>query len=82
MMDMLHLSEDQKKALREEIHAFYLEERGEDIGIIHQEGILDLFLERLAPMIYNKALDDAKYWYSRRLQDIEDDFYELYKDVR
>lgn len=82
MTDMLHLSEDQKKALREEIHAFYLEERGEDIGIIHQEGILDLFLERLAPMIYNKALDDAKYWYSRRLQDIEDDFYELYKDVR
>ena len=82
MMDMLHLSEDQKKALREEIHTYYLDERGEDIGIIHQEGILDLFLERLAPMIYNKALDDAKYWYSRRLQDIEDDFYELYKDVR
>ena len=82
MMDMLHLSEDQKKALREEIHTYYLNERGEDIGIIHQEGILDLFLERLAPMIYNKALDDAKYWYSRRLQDIEDDFYELYKDVR
>lgn len=82
MMDMLHLSEDQKKALREEIHTYYLDERGEDIGIIHQEGILDLFLERLAPMIYNKALDDAKYWYSRRLQDIEDDFYELYKDMR
>ena len=82
MMDMLHLSEDQKKALREEIHTYYLNERGEDIGIIHQEGILDLFLERLAPMIYNKALDDAKYWYSRRLQDIEDDFYELYKDMR
>ena len=82
MMDMLHLSEDQKKALREEIHTYYLDERGEDIGIIHQEGILDLFLERLAPMIYNKALDDAKDWYSRRLQDIEDDFYELYKDMR
>lgn len=82
MTDMLHLSEDQKKALREEIHTYYLNERGEDIGIIHQEGILDLFLEHLAPMIYNKALDDAKYWYSRRLQDIEDDFYELYKDMR
>ena len=76
---VIQLSEEQKKALREEIHAYYLDQRGEDIGIILQEGLLDLFLEELAPIVYNKALDDAKLWFSRRMDDVEADFYGLYK---
>ena len=79
MKNIIKLTEEQRKALKEEIHAYYLDEREEDIGILQQEGLLDLFLEQLAPMIYNKALDDAKYWYSRRMEDVEGDFYELYK---
>lgn len=79
MKNIIKLTEEQRKALKEEIHAYYLDEREEDIGILLQEGLLDLFLEQLAPMIYNKALDDAKYWYSRRMEDVEGDFYELYK---
>ncbi|MDY3109114.1 MAG: hypothetical protein SOW50_03875 [Lachnospiraceae bacterium] len=30
--------------------------------------------------MYNKALDDAKMWFSRRMDDVETDFYELYKN--
>ncbi len=63
----------------EEIHAYYLDERGEDIGLIHQQGLYDLFLQNLVPVIYNKALDDAKYWITRRLEDVESDYYELYR---
>ena len=77
---VIQLSEEPKKALREEIRAYYLDQRGEDIGIILQEGLLDLFLEELAPIVYNKALDDAKLWFSRRMDDVEADFYELYKN--
>ncbi|MCQ2211993.1 MAG: DUF2164 domain-containing protein [Paludibacteraceae bacterium] len=77
----IKLSDEQKKALKEEIHAYYLDERGEDIGIIHQEGLVDLFIDRLAPIIYNRALDDAKLWISQRLDDMNSDYYELYKDT-
>lgn len=77
----IKLTDEQKKSIKEEIHTYYLEERGEDIGIIHQEGLFNLFMEQLAPVIYNKALDDAKFWYSRRMDDMESDFYELYKEV-
>lgn len=77
----IKLSNEQKKALKEEIHAYYLDERGEDIGIIHQEGLVDLFIDRLAPIIYNRALDDAKLWISQRLDDMNSDYYELYKDT-
>ena len=57
--NVINLSDEQKKAIKDSIHAFYLDEHGEDIGIIHQEGLLDLFMEQLAPVVYNKALDDA-----------------------
>ena len=80
MNRVMKLTEEQRKAIKEEIHAYYLDERGEDIGIILQEGLLDLFLEQLAPIIYNKALDDAKLWFSRRMDDINSDYYELYKE--
>lgn len=77
----IKLSDEQKKALKEEIHAYYLDERGEDIGIIHQNGLVDLFIDRLAPIIYNRALDDAKLWIFQRLDDMNSDYYELYKDT-
>lgn len=79
---MLQLSDNQKKQIKDAIHAYYLDERGEDIGVIHQEGLFDLFVEELAPIVYNKALDDAKRWFTGRMNDMEADYYELYKDVK
>jgi uncharacterized protein (DUF2164 family) len=38
-------------------------------------------METLGKQIYNKALEDAKYWYSKRMEDVEADFYTLYKPV-
>lgn len=81
-MDKFKIMDEQKKQIMSAIHAYYLEERGEDIGILHQEGLYDLFVEELAPVIYNKALDDAKFWFSRRMDDVESDYYELYKEDR
>ncbi|MCI9215735.1 MAG: DUF2164 domain-containing protein [Dorea sp.] len=76
----MKISEAQKKKLNEEIKAFYLDERGEEIGIIEQMQLLDLFEQKLAPVIYNKALDDAKRWYSQMMDNLESDFYALYKN--
>lgn len=81
-MNNFKISDETKKEILDSIHAYYLEERGEDIGILHQEGLYDLFVEELAPVIYNKALDDAKFWFSRRMDDVESDYYELYKEDR
>ena len=56
---IVKLNDVQKKQILSEIKAFYLDVRGEEIGMIEEQQILDLFCEHLAPMIYNKALDDA-----------------------
>lgn len=78
----VNLTEEQKKAIMEQIHSFYLEEYDEDLGIIKQQRILDLFVEELAPIVYNKALDDAMLWYKRQQENLEADFYSLYKEMR
>ena len=75
----IKLSDEEKKKICEEIAAFYLEERDEEIGIIAQQQILELFMESLAPIIYNRALDDVKVWYSRQQDNLDSDYYMLYK---
>ncbi len=77
---MFILSGEEKKKILEEISAFYLDVRGEEVGIIERQQILELFLENLAPLIYNKALDDTFRWYQRVQENMEADFYSLYQD--
>ncbi len=77
---MFILSGEEKKKILEEISAFYLDVRGEEIGIIERQQILELFLENLAPLVYNKALDDTFRWYQRMQENMEADFYSLYQD--
>ena len=76
----IRLSDTQKKQLKAEIKAFYLDERGEDIGMIEQMQLLELFEQKMAPLIYNKALEDAKKWFLQKMDYMESDYYELYKN--
>lgn len=77
----IKLNDDQKKQIAAEIKAFYLDVRGEEIGIIEQQQILELFCEHLAPIIYNKALDDSLHWLKQQIGNLEADYYMLYKDI-
>ena len=70
----------QKEKLKEEIKIFYSSERGEEIGIIEQMQLLHLFEEKLAPVVYNKALDDAKRWFTQMMDNMDADYYALYKN--
>ena len=80
-LSQIKLSDSQKEKLKAEIRTFYLDERGEEIGMIEQMQLLELFEQRLAPVIYNKALDDAKRWYAQLLDNMESDYYTLYKNT-
>ena len=79
-LPQIKLSESQREKLNEEIKAFYLDERGEEIGMIEQMQLLELFEQKMAPIVYNKALDDARVWYGRMMDNAEADYYALYKN--
>jgi uncharacterized protein (DUF2164 family) len=76
----IRLSDSQRKQLNDEIKAFYLDERGEEIGMIEQMQLLELFEQKMAPIIYNRALDDAKKWFAQMMDHMESDYYALYKN--
>jgi len=78
---LLNLSSDEKRNLINEIQNFFDEERGEEIGIIAAEEVLEFFMDNLGGKIYNKALDDARIWTKKRLEDIDIDYNMLYKSV-
>ncbi len=79
-LSQIKLSDSQKEKLNAEIKAFYLEERGEEIGMIEQMQLVELFEQKLAPVIYNRALDDAKRWFSQMMDNVDADYYALYKN--
>lgn len=79
-MDMLN--EQEKSQMCDEIAAFFKEEHDLELGVIGTGRILDFFQEMLGDRIYNKALDDAKKFYEKYADNMETDYYALYKDVR
>lgn len=78
----VELNKEQRIQMGKEIEAFYLDVRDESIGMIEKEQLIDLFTDLLAPVVYNKALDDAHKWYQHMQENLESDYYTLYKDLR
>lgn len=62
--------EERNKAI-EDIIAFYVTERNEEMDIIGANDILDTFLQDIAPTIYNKAIDDAKNLFKKQSEDTD-----------
>ena len=77
----IRLNDEQKKRLASEIKAFYLDVRGEEIGMIEEQQLIDLFCEHLAPIVYNKAVDDSMHWLKEQFGNLETDYYLLYKEL-
>lgn len=65
-----------------EIAVFFKEEYELELGVIGTGKILDFFQEMLGDRIYNKALDDAKRFYGMYADNMEADYYALYKDIK
>lgn len=79
---MYPFEEKEKTQMCDEIAQFFREEYDMDLGIIGTGRILDFFQEMLGNRIYNKALDDAKRFYGKYADNMETDYYALYRDVR
>lgn len=79
---MYAFDEKTKKQMCDEIELFFREEYDLELGIIGTGRILDFFQEILGDRIYNLALDDAKKFYEKYADNMETDYYALYRDVK
>ena len=53
-----------------EIKKYFLEEKDEDLGDLASDMVLDFFIEKLAPEIYNQGIQDAYGFMKDRTEDV------------
>jgi uncharacterized protein (DUF2164 family) len=75
------LDDHARKAALHHIKVYFDEERDEDLGDLAAGLILDFFLEKVGPAVYNQGLRDARAWFERRMQDLEVDYGSLEMNV-
>ena len=71
------LSEEKKRVVIDEFIHFFEEERGEQIGKLAAEQILNFFLESAGTELYNKGVQDAKKAVESRFEEIKYDLDDL-----
>ena len=63
------------------IQQFFYEERGEEIGNLAAENMLEFFKSHLGPYFYNEAIKDARTLMEQKMASIEDDLFTLEKKI-
>jgi len=81
-MFVMKLSREQKLLLIESVQTYFSEERGETIGSIAAESLLDFMIANVGPTIYNYAIADTRKLLGERFAAMEDELYSLEKPVK
>ena len=74
---MIKLTKDERTIAIKEIQAYFQNERDEEIGNLSAEFILDFFLEKIGPFIYNQAIEDSRVFILKQVEEL----YSLQKRV-
>jgi uncharacterized protein (DUF2164 family) len=70
------LSDDRRRDLVSAAQRFVADEFDLEISTFQAEGLLDFFVRRLGPTVYNQAIQDARAFMHDKLTDLEGEFYE------
>ncbi|MEK3733123.1 MULTISPECIES: DUF2164 domain-containing protein [Paenibacillus] len=81
-MRPLKIPKEQRELLVEQVMEYFEVERGEPIGHLAAESVLDFFTATLGPYIYNQALSDCRLVVNDRMATLEEDIYALEQSVR
>ncbi|QDH22704.1 DUF2164 domain-containing protein [Saccharibacillus brassicae] len=73
----IRLPKENKDDLIADLQQYFYDERGEEIGSLAAEQLLDHMMQRLAPYAYNQGVQDAKAAVNEKLLQIEDELYAL-----
>jgi uncharacterized protein (DUF2164 family) len=72
----IELSKDIRKEAIASIVRYFQEHREEQIGNIAATGLLDFFIEEIAPSIHNKAVADILQRMQMQISELDIDFHE------
>ncbi len=72
----IELTEERRERLVSRLAGFYQEEFDEEISAFRAEQVLDFFLDALGPQVYNQAVQDARGFMLRKLEDLDGEVHE------
>ncbi len=70
------LDEARRELLVSRLQGFYTQEFDEDLSAFRAEQVLDFFLDALGPQVYNQAVQDARGFMLRAMDDIDGEVHE------
>lgn len=71
------ITDERRRELIQEIVSFFNNERDEKIGVLAAEQVLNFFLEKAGPDLYNKGISDAKLAMDQRFDELRYDLDDL-----
>ena len=69
-MKRIKLSKEEEKIALEEIIHFFDKERDEEIGNLAAAMLLEFFVEKIGPTVYNQAIADAQKYIASKAEDL------------
>ena len=72
----VRLDDDRRTLLIAELQAHFLDNFDETLSEFRASQILDFFLASLGPQVYNQAVQDARAFFQRKLDDLDGEVYE------
>ncbi|ELI0633048.1 DUF2164 domain-containing protein [Vibrio harveyi] len=79
---MIKLERAQKETLATAIQDYMQDELSLEIEQFDSEFLIDFITEKLAPIYYNKGIEDAKTVIERRMLEMSDELYEIEQEVQ
>jgi len=70
------LTDERRDALKHELKALFVERFDEELSDFRGDELVDFFLRRLGPAVYNQAIADARGFMLERLDDLDAEFFE------
>lgn len=70
MSHKIEISKEKKDGMIDAIKKYFSNEREEDLGDLAAALILDFFIEKLGPEIYNQGIQDSYTYMNEKIQDL------------
>ena len=67
----IKLSKEQRKELIAAVKSYFLENSDEEIGDLKAGFLLDFFMSKLSPPVYNQAIKDAQAYFQQKVEDLD-----------
>jgi uncharacterized protein (DUF2164 family) len=62
---------ERRKELIAAIKAYFLEQHDEEIGDLKAGLLLDFFMNKVGPPVYNQAIKDAQAYFQQKVEDLD-----------